>query len=62
MKYLQIQVHSVVHVKNTTVSQSYTSFEDLFFGRPQQRQQIGTHNFDVVILEDLSNSSPQILD
>lgn len=35
-------VHSVVHVKNTTLSKSYTSFEDLFFGRPQQFEQIGT--------------------
>ena len=35
-------VHSVVHVKNTTLSKGYTSFEDLFFGRPQQRPQIGT--------------------
>jgi Do/DeqQ family serine protease len=35
-------VHSVVHVKNTTVSKNYTSFEDLFFGRSQQYKQIGT--------------------
>tara|TARA_B110000037_G_scaffold98799_1_gene115668 strand:- start:906 stop:2303 length:1398 start_codon:yes stop_codon:yes gene_type:complete len=35
-------VHSVVHVKNTTVSKSYTSFEDIFFGRSQQREQVGT--------------------
>ena len=35
-------VHSVVHVKNTTLSKNYTSFEDLFFGRSQQREQIGT--------------------
>ena len=35
-------VHSVVHVKNTTLNKSYTSFEDLIFGRPQQRAQIGT--------------------
>ena len=35
-------VHSVVHVKNTTLSKSYTSFEDLFFGRPQRYEQIGT--------------------
>ncbi len=35
-------VHSVVHVKNTTLSNSYTGFEDLFFGRPQQREQVGT--------------------
>ena len=35
-------VHSVVHVKNTTLSKSYTSFEDIFFGRSQQREQVGT--------------------
>ena len=35
-------VHSVVHVKNTTLSKNYSSFEDLFFGRPQQFEQIGT--------------------
>ena len=35
-------VHSVVHVKNTTLSKGYTSLEDLFMGRPQQQEQIGT--------------------
>ena len=35
-------VHSVVHVKNTTLNKSYTSFEDLFFGIPKQYEQIGT--------------------
>ena len=33
---------AVVHVKNTTLSKGYTSFEDLMFGRPQQQAQIGT--------------------
>tara|TARA_B110000003_G_scaffold140024_1_gene141597 strand:- start:2134 stop:3531 length:1398 start_codon:yes stop_codon:yes gene_type:complete len=33
---------TVVHVKNTTTSKGYTSYEDLFFGRSQQRAQIGT--------------------
>ena len=35
-------VHSVVHVKNTTLNKSYTSFEDLFFGIPKRYEQIGT--------------------
>lgn len=35
-------LHAVVHVKNTTISKGYTTFEDLFFGRPQSRQQVGT--------------------
>ena len=35
-------LNAVVHVKNTTISRGYTSFEDLFFGRPQSREQIGT--------------------
>ena len=35
-------LHAVVHVKNTTMSKGYTSFEDLFYGRPQARKQIGT--------------------
>lgn len=35
-------LNAVVHVKNTTISKGYTSFEDLFFGRPQSREQIGT--------------------
>jgi Do/DeqQ family serine protease len=35
-------VHSVVHVKNTTLSKSYTSFEDLFFGKSRRFEQIGT--------------------
>ena len=33
---------TVVHVKNTTLNKGYTSYEDLFFGRSQQRAQIGT--------------------
>ena len=35
-------IHTVVHVKNTTLSQGYTTMEDLIFGRPTQRAQIGT--------------------
>ncbi len=35
-------IDAVVHVKNTTVSRGYTSLEDLIFGRPSQRAQIGT--------------------
>ena len=35
-------VNSVVHVKNLTMSSGEMSFEDLFFGRRQQRPQIGT--------------------
>jgi len=35
-------LNAVVHVKNTTVSKGYTSFEDLFMGRPQNRFQVGT--------------------
>ena len=35
-------IHSVVHVKNTTVNSSQMTFEDLFFGRQTPRAQIGT--------------------
>ena len=35
-------LHAVVHVKNTTISKGYTSFEDLFLGRSQNRFQVGT--------------------
>ena len=35
-------LHAVVHVKNTTINKGYTSFEDLFFGRPQSKFQVGT--------------------
>ena len=35
-------LNAVVHVKNTTLSKGYTSFEDLFLGRPQNRFQVGT--------------------
>ncbi|MBT8254814.1 MAG: PDZ domain-containing protein [Flavobacteriaceae bacterium] len=35
-------IDAVVHVKNTTISQGYTTLEDLIFGRPSQRAQIGT--------------------
>ena len=35
-------VNAVVHVKNTTISRGYTSFEDLFLGRTRERAQIGT--------------------
>ena len=42
---------TVVHVKNTTTSKGYTSYEDLFFGRSQQREQIGTGS-GVIISSD----------
>ena len=35
-------INTVVHVKNTTISRGYTTFEDLFFGRTRERAQIGT--------------------
>jgi Do/DeqQ family serine protease len=35
-------LNAVVHVKNTTMSTGYTTFEDLFFGLPQSREQVGT--------------------
>ncbi|MDD7887439.1 trypsin-like peptidase domain-containing protein [Flavivirga sp. 57AJ16] len=35
-------VHAVVHVKNVTISSGQMTFEDLFFGRRQQRAQLGT--------------------
>ena len=35
-------INAVVHVKNTTMSKGYTSFEDLFFGKSSGRTQIGT--------------------
>jgi len=35
-------VHTVVHVKNTTVNSRQMTFEDLFFGRQTPRAQIGT--------------------
>ncbi|NNK87897.1 MAG: trypsin-like serine protease, partial [Flavobacteriaceae bacterium] len=35
-------IDAVVHVKNTTISRGYTTLEDLIFGRPSQRAQIGT--------------------
>lgn len=44
-------LHAVVHVKNTTMSKGYTSFEDLFFGRPQGRAQVGTGS-GVIIAPD----------
>ena len=44
-------LHAVVHVKNTTMSKDYTSFEDLFFGRPHGRAQVGTGS-GVIIAPD----------
>ena len=44
-------LHSVVHVKNTTISQGYTSYEDLFFGRSRGRTQVGTGS-GVIISSD----------
>lgn len=35
-------VHAVVHVKNTAVKTGITSFEDLFYGRGRQYEQVGT--------------------
>ena len=44
-------LHAVVHVKNTTISQGYTSYEDLFFGRSRGRTQVGTGS-GVIISSD----------
>lgn len=44
-------LHAVVHVKNTTTSKGYTTYEDLFFGRPQNREQVGTGS-GVIISSD----------
>ena len=44
-------LHAVVHVKNTTISQGYTSYEDLFFGRSRDRTQVGTGS-GVIISSD----------
>ena len=35
-------INTVVHVKNTTISRGYTTFEDLFYGRTRERAQVGT--------------------
>jgi len=35
-------INTVVHVKNTTISRGYTTFEDLFLGRARERAQVGT--------------------
>ncbi|MBT8278068.1 MAG: trypsin-like peptidase domain-containing protein [Bacteroidia bacterium] len=35
-------IDAVVHVKNTTISKGYTTIDELIFGRPSQRAQIGT--------------------
>ncbi|MBT8260273.1 MAG: trypsin-like peptidase domain-containing protein [Bacteroidia bacterium] len=35
-------INTVVHVKNTTISRGYTTFEDLFLGRTRERAQVGT--------------------
>jgi Do/DeqQ family serine protease len=35
-------IHTVVHVKNLTLSTGQLTFEDLFFGRRKQRAQVGT--------------------
>lgn len=35
-------IHTVVHVKNTSMVSGPTTFEDLFFGRQTQRAQVGT--------------------
>lgn len=35
-------IHAVVHVKNTAVVSSPTTFEDFFFGRRTERAQVGT--------------------
>ena len=42
VKAAENTVNAVVHVKNVTISSGQMSFEDLFFGRRSQRQQLGT--------------------
>jgi Do/DeqQ family serine protease len=35
-------IDAVVHVKNTSINQEYSSLQELIFGKPSQRAQIGT--------------------
>ena len=55
-------VHSVVHVKNTTLNKDYASFEDLFYGRPQQREQIGTGSGVIISADGYIITNNHVID
>ena len=55
-------IDAVVHVKNTSISKGYTSFEDLFFGRPSQRAQIGTGSGVIISPDGLIVTNNHVID
>lgn len=55
-------VNSVVHVRNTTTSSGVMSFEDLFFGRRSQRQQIGTGSGVIISSDGMIITNNHVID
>jgi len=55
-------LNTVVHVKNTTVSKGYTTYEDLFYGRQSQRQQVGTGSGVVISPDGLIITNNHVID
>lgn len=55
-------IDAVVHVKNTSLSEGYTSFEDLFFGRPSQRAQVGTGSGVIISPDGLIVTNNHVID
>ncbi|NQX84472.1 MAG: trypsin-like peptidase domain-containing protein [Flavobacteriaceae bacterium] len=55
-------LNTVVHVKNTTTSKGYTTYEDLFYGRQSQRQQVGTGSGVVISPDGLIITNNHVID
>jgi Do/DeqQ family serine protease len=55
-------LNTVVHVKNTTISKGYTTYEDLFYGRQSQRQQVGTGSGVVISPDGLIITNNHVID
>jgi Do/DeqQ family serine protease len=55
-------INTVVHVKNTTISKGYTTFEDLFFGRQQERAQVGTGSGVIISSDGMIITNNHVID
>ena len=55
-------IHSVVHVKNTSIVSSPVTIEDFFFGRQSQRAQVGTGSGVIISPDGLIITNNHVID
>ena len=62
MLYEVITINTVVHVKNLAVSSGEMTLEDLFYGRRQQRAQVGTGSGVIITADGYIVTNNHVID